>query len=190
MPRIQHFDARMFQEIAMNTRMRQRRFTHRIWLVSFATLIAGMGAAGCACPPCQSGTKTEPQGEASRATPPIVTVHRGVSAPTANYVAEEVANIGTIYVSPDVIVDDADFKSAKAVETDRGTYAVEIELTPAGAEKMARFTRANLGNYAVIRVDGKVETAPKIMSEVRGRIMISGNFTAEEAEQLASKLNR
>ena len=174
----------------MNKRTNQKCFTNRAWLVSVATLIAGMWAAGCACSACSSKAKTDPQADASHAMQPIVTVHRGVSDPTDGYLAEEAADIGTIYVSPDVIVDDADFKSAKSVETNHGRYAVEIELTPAGAEKMAAFSRTNINNYAVIRVDGRVETAPRIMSQVSKTIMISGHFTADEAKQLATKLNR
>jgi SecD/SecF fusion protein len=60
-------------------------------------------------------------------------------------------------------------------------------LTRAGAEQFRRVTRDNINNRLAIVLDNEVVSAPNIQSEIpNGEAVITGNFSAEEAKNLAS----
>jgi preprotein translocase subunit SecD len=71
-----------------------------------------------------------------------------------------------------------------------GKPQIEIEFSAAGAEQFAQITRDNLNKRLAILLDGKLYSAPLIRSEITGgKAQISGNFTVEEAGELAAKIN-
>jgi SecD/SecF fusion protein len=79
-----------------------------------------------------------------------------------------------------------DVASARPVFEQRG-YEVSLHLTRAGAEAFRRVTRDNINNRLAIVLDNEVVSAPNIQSEIpNGEAVITGNFTAEEARNLAS----
>jgi SecD/SecF fusion protein len=79
-----------------------------------------------------------------------------------------------------------DVASARPVFEQRG-YEVSLRLTRAGAEAFRRVTRDNINNRLAIVLDNEVVSAPNIQSEIpNGEAVITGNFTAEEARNLAS----
>ena len=62
-----------------------------------------------------------------------------------------------------------------------------MRLTRAGAEAFRRVTRDNINNRLAIVLDNEVVSAPNIQSEIpNGEAVITGNFSAEEAKNLAS----
>ena len=68
-------------------------------------------------------------------------------------------------------------------------YVVELTLTNDGATKFAAATAANIGNKIAIVYDGEVISDPTVNEAIGGgQAQISGNFTYEEAEQLASTI--
>jgi SecD/SecF fusion protein len=79
-----------------------------------------------------------------------------------------------------------DVAGARPVFEQRG-YEVSLSLTRAGAEAFRRVTRDNINNRLAIVLDNEVVSAPTIQSEIpNGQASITGNFTAEEAKNLAS----
>ena len=75
---------------------------------------------------------------------------------------------------------------ARPVFEQRG-YEVSLRLTRTGAETFRRVTRDNINNRLAIVLDNEVVSAPNIQSEIpNGEAVITGNFTAEEAKNLAS----
>jgi SecD/SecF fusion protein len=79
-----------------------------------------------------------------------------------------------------------DVASARPVFEQRG-YEVSLRLTRTGAESFRRVTRDNINNRLAIVLDNEVVSAPNIQSEIpNGEAVITGNFTAEEAKNLAS----
>jgi len=62
---------------------------------------------------------------------------------------------------------------------------VTLELTRKGSAKFTRVTGANIGRQLAIVLDGKVLSAPVIRSRIPGDASIQGNFTDEEARDLA-----
>ena len=65
---------------------------------------------------------------------------------------------------------------------------VRIKLSPAAATRMGEVTARNVGKVMQVVVDGRILTAPVIMSAITGgELIIQGNFTIEEAVELAKR---
>jgi SecD/SecF fusion protein len=79
-----------------------------------------------------------------------------------------------------------DVSSARAVFEQRG-YEVSLRLTASGAEAFRKVTRDYINNRLAIVLDNEVVSAPNIQSEIpNGEAVITGNFTADEAKNLAT----
>ena len=71
-----------------------------------------------------------------------------------------------------------------------GDPQINFELKPEGAISFAKITRENIGKQLAIVLDGKVQTAPVIQTEISGGSgSISGNYTVEEAKKTAMLLS-
>lgn len=67
-----------------------------------------------------------------------------------------------------------------------GEPAVAFTFNEIGARKFAQITRDNIGKFFAIVLDGKIVTAPRINSVInQGSGVISGNFTIQEANEVA-----
>ncbi|WP_114778353.1 protein translocase subunit SecDF [Botryobacter ruber] len=70
-----------------------------------------------------------------------------------------------------------------------GRPEISMSMNPNGAKKWARLTGANIGRQVAIVLDDYVYSAPVVQSEITGgNSSISGNFTIEEAQDLANIL--
>ncbi|HYG23113.1 MAG TPA: protein translocase subunit SecD [Verrucomicrobiae bacterium] len=70
-----------------------------------------------------------------------------------------------------------------------GRPEILFTLEPKAAEKFAQVTRDNVGNLLAIVLDGELQSAPRINSEIPGgRGTISGRYTEQEARTLVSVL--
>lgn len=68
-------------------------------------------------------------------------------------------------------------------------HVVTVEFDAEGARTWSDFTTANVGSQVAILINGRVLSAPSIQSPITGGATeITGNFTAEEADQLARQL--
>ncbi len=66
---------------------------------------------------------------------------------------------------------------------------VDMSMNAEGARTWARLTGANIGECIAVVLDGYVRSAPTVSSEIRGGSSeITGDFTIEEAEDLANIL--
>jgi hypothetical protein len=71
-----------------------------------------------------------------------------------------------------------------------GTPEIQVEFSPDGQELFAAVTRENINRRLAIVLNGQVFSAPMIRSEITGgKAQITGNFTEEEATELAAKIN-
>ena len=79
---------------------------------------------------------------------------------------------------------------AKGDFAEQGSSAeVSMTMTPTGAKTWARMTADNIGEFIAIVLDGYVYSAPRVDSEIpNGRSSISGQFTIQEAKDLANVL--
>ena len=93
-----------------------------------------------------------------------------------------------------IVLEGADVADAQAgSRTDEITgnreYVVSLTLTDEGATKFGVATAANIGSQIAIIYDGEVISAPMVNEAIgSGQAQISGSFTYEEADQLASTI--
>ena len=70
-----------------------------------------------------------------------------------------------------------------------GAAEVSMAMNADGAKTWARLTKNNVGNFIAIVLDDYVYSAPRVNSEITGgRSSISGDFTVNEAKDLANIL--
>ena len=70
-----------------------------------------------------------------------------------------------------------------------GKISVDMSMNSEGAKTWARMTRENINKSIAIVLDGYVRSSPNVDGEIKGgNSEISGNFTLEEAEDLANIL--
>lgn len=87
------------------------------------------------------------------------------------------------------IMTGADLKSAQVSTDEYGNPAISFELTSKGSDIFAEFTTRNVNRYLAIVLDGVVLSSPVISVPITsGSGQISGNFTLEEANNLAVQL--
>jgi preprotein translocase subunit SecD len=96
----------------------------------------------------------------------------------------------TLNVEKAVLVDQTALKSASVSKDSLGRPIVDITFTKKGAEQFARVTQENLHKRLAIIIDGHLTSAPTIQSPITGgKAQISGNFSKEEANDLANRIN-
>ena len=70
-----------------------------------------------------------------------------------------------------------------------GDVRVTMSMNGEGAKTWARMTRENIGRCVVVALDGYVRSYPRVQNEITGgNTEISGDFTIEEADDLANIL--
>jgi SecD/SecF fusion protein len=70
-----------------------------------------------------------------------------------------------------------------------GRPEVSMSMNPSGARKWGKMTGANIGKQVAVVLDDVVYSDPVVQSEITGgNTQISGNFTIEEAQDLAQVL--
>lgn len=99
------------------------------------------------------------------------------------YVLQYTNKAKTALLDGDVISD------AKSDFNQQGQPVVSMVMKDEAARKWAKVTGSNVGNCIAIVLDNVVYSAPRVKDEITGgRSEISGNFTVEEAKDLANIL--
>ncbi|MEV3904231.1 hypothetical protein AB0K11_18060 [Mycobacterium sp. NPDC050551] len=96
----------------------------------------------------------------------------------------------TVYLLGKTIIDGESIQSAGR-EYDEGSrrWVVDLEFDSAGAGRWAQFTASNIGTQVAFTLDTAVLSAPEIMEAMPGgRTQIAGNFTEDDARDLAAAL--
>lgn len=71
-----------------------------------------------------------------------------------------------------------------------GKPEVLLEFTPTGSKKFGEITKRNVGKQVAIYLDEQVLSAPVVQQPILdGNAVINGDFTTEEAKQLAIAIN-
>ncbi|MCD8025746.1 MAG: protein translocase subunit SecD [Clostridiales bacterium] len=120
--------------------------------------------------------------------------------PGSDYESVEVGSDGEyIYQTPtgdteEVLMDGSYIESAEAqvYQDDSGTsqYVVSLTFTDEGAELFEEMTTEYLNDTISIWMDDIMLSAPTVNSTItNGQAQIEGDFTAEEATELAEKIN-
>jgi preprotein translocase subunit SecD len=116
------------------------------------------------------------------AVPPDMEILSGVSSASGQ--------AGVVYhlVRRVPVVTGRDLRNARPSLDENNRPAVSFSLKPDGATKFANFTGANIGRYLAIVLDKRVFSAPVIEGRIADEGRISGNFTQQEASDLALTL--
>jgi preprotein translocase subunit SecD len=68
---------------------------------------------------------------------------------------------------------------------------ISIEFTESGKKQFSKVTRESVGRRLAIVIEGKLIMAPRINEEISGGMaMIAGDFTREQAKEIAEKINK
>ncbi len=70
-----------------------------------------------------------------------------------------------------------------------GRPIIEFQVDSAHTDQFAKLTGDNIGHRMAVVLDGELQSAPVIQSQLVGRSQITGHFTPEEAQTLANVLN-
>jgi SecD/SecF fusion protein len=102
------------------------------------------------------------------------------------YALKVTSRDGSPALGGDVVTDAvADFNQ----QGGRTEQIVSMNMNAEGAKAWARLTKENIGKQVAIVLDNMVYSAPNVNDEITGgRSQISGNFTPEEAKDLANVL--
>lgn len=97
----------------------------------------------------------------------------------------------TLYVQKTPLMDYTAISSATVTKnTSTGIPQIDVEFSDVGRELFAQITKENLNKRLAIVLDGQLLSAPVIRSEVTGgKVQLTGDFTEEEARNLAAKIN-
>ena len=80
-------------------------------------------------------------------------------------------------------------KKASVGRTFFGQLEIQLEFNSEGAKQFGKVTTANVGKRLGIVLDGQLYAAPYLNEPILGgRAQITGNFTEEEAEEIAAGL--
>jgi preprotein translocase subunit SecD len=87
------------------------------------------------------------------------------------------------------VITGRDLKNARrSLDYDTNTPNVSFTLKPEAASRFQQATRENIGRQLGIVLDNRVVSAPVIQGVIYDQGQITGNFTLEEAQDLAIKL--
>ena len=114
----------------------------------------------------------------------------------ANKILDELGKPGSLSFQTadgETVLTGTDVKSASAKtgQDNMGNkeYSVELNLTKSGTSKFATATKENIGKQIAIIYDGETISSPVVRSEITGgQAYITGDFTYEEADNLASTI--
>jgi hypothetical protein len=109
--------------------------------------------------------------------------------PSADLLEAPGAAGAVIYLHREVVVTNDDIARARVVAGDGpSSFAIAVEFTPEGAEKMRHATAAHVGRPVAILIDGNVVMAPVVRSPIGASAVITGNYSQAEAERIVNGL--
>ena len=114
----------------------------------------------------------------------------------ANEILDELGKPGSLEFQTEdgttvITGSDISTATARSIQNSMGNteYSVELSLNDEGKEKFAQATEENIGKTIAIIYDGEVISDPEVNEAIPdGSAHITGNFTYEEAENLASTI--
>ncbi len=65
---------------------------------------------------------------------------------------------------------------------------INLAIDPATGQRFRDFTRDNRGRVLAIALDDQVISQAKIMSEIGERLVITGNFTQQQVDEIVAEL--
>jgi preprotein translocase subunit SecD len=146
--------------------------------------------AGCSNFQTASKPKIDPTKFALYEQPIDMRFHFATDQPTDGYLKVTDPDGQTAYVEPIPLLTEQDVVSARAQHDSQDRPCVLITFNDAAGARLSEITAESIGEKMAIFVDDELVSCPKIMSAISTKAQISGNFTEERAQQIASALTR
>ena len=93
-----------------------------------------------------------------------------------------------LLITKTAIISGEELQTANRSADEYGRPAVSFTIQSSSADKFGRFTEANMGKSLAIVLDQKVQSYPTIQARISNSGIITGQFTLEEANDLAVML--
>jgi len=100
-------------------------------------------------------------------------------------ISGEVLGRSYYLVKKSSIITGRDLRSARRSQDEYGMPNVQFDLVPSAAQKFGEYTGSHIGTPMAIVLDGNVMSAPTIRARITDSGVIEGNYSVEEAEDLA-----
>jgi preprotein translocase subunit SecD len=118
------------------------------------------------------------------------------SVKTQAYPIENGGRKATVNLNNDVLIDRTALLSATSIvettgaKNDRRSVAMlKLTFTTDGLRKFTEVTTAQVGKQVGVLIDGKLIATPTVREALPGNsIMLTGNFSKEEADAMAAKI--
>jgi TonB family protein len=178
--RQRHLKSR-FQELSKEPRMSLRQVA---WTTAVLAIVMGGTAIGAArALPLDLGALAGQAQFAAR-----LEIKLAETAPGAGLKAASVPGANQrVYLHQTTLATDADVTSASVVDLG-GHFGIGVRFSDQASARMRTGTSAHLGKPVAIVLNGEVVSAPTVRAPIGDSAVITGNFTAAAAQELANKL--
>jgi CubicO group peptidase (beta-lactamase class C family) len=119
---------------------------------------------------------------------PVLELRIAETEPGDGLTKLEVANGEPIYLRPNVIIRENDIESVEAKEQPRRSGKAIIKLTKSGGKKLGVASEANLNKPMAILYNGSLVSAPLIRSKLDRDVVINGDFSAAQIDEMLEAL--
>lgn len=129
------------------------------WNATLLLLSTTIPAAACG---------VRPQESAPPLGPPALELRLADTAPRPGWISIELSALETpLFLDPGMVVGTRDLAAVAAEPTPEG-LRLDLHLTDAGAERLARVTAENVGRWLAVVADGQVLSAARIAQGAGG----------------------
>jgi len=125
-----------------------------------------------------TGNQSLPEGTCVRTS-----LNEGLPSPCEEGLAE-----GQTPPTYETVLTGAELQNANAQADNFGQTYVAFQMTPEGGQILQEHTAANIGRFLTIVLDKQVISSPRIEAAIGQEGTITGQFTLEEAQNLALQL--
>ena len=120
----------------------------------------------------------------------LLEIRHAETEPVAGLERATVQNSGQqVFLHDERLVTTNDVLQARVLEIN-GQFNVAVTLAPDAGARLATATATHKGKPLAIIVDGDVISAPTVRDRITNEALITGDFTREEAERIATGLQR
>lgn len=95
-----------------------------------------------------------------------------------------------VYVAAQPFASDGDVAGARVIDDANGKPSIEIIFWPASVNRIEEATEQHINKPVAIFVNGKLLSAPTMRERFGSAAVITGQFSREEADQIARELNQ
>lgn len=135
----------------------------------------------------------KPKGPPVAIKDPDYIILRAVKSETDSGGVSAAVHGRTVYYDPEERILDLshlDPRTATIEQRSHDVYVVFIGTTPEGNSRLTAWTSTNLEKQLGIFVGGRLVAAPIVKSPISGLIVLDGDFTKSDAEDIVARLRR